>query len=59
MEDLRPPVRCPRCNALPSWKEVPNPNLRIEIASRLGTHSIIGWTCSNCGYFLAVSQWES
>jgi hypothetical protein len=59
MEELRPPVRCPRCNALPSWREVPDPNRHEDPPGRLGPHMILGWTCNNCGYFLNVSQWES
>jgi hypothetical protein len=59
MEELRPPVRCPRCNALPSWREVRGTERRDDPVGRLGPHAIIGWVCSNDGYFLPVSQWES
>jgi hypothetical protein len=59
MEELRPPVRCPRCNGQPNWKEIRNPGREADTIGRLGVHPITGWTCNLCGYFLAVSQWES
>ncbi len=59
MEALRAPVRCPRCNAQPSWQEVTDPNRPEEAVGRLGIHPLIGWRCNNCEYFLPVSQWES
>jgi len=58
MEELRAPVRCPRCNAQPSWQEIIQ-LAQPESAGRLGVHRLIGWRCNHCGYFLAVSQWES
>ncbi len=59
MEELRPPVRCPRCNGQPNWKEIRDANREADTVGRLGVHPITGWTCNLCGYFLAVSQWES
>jgi hypothetical protein len=64
MEELRAPVRCPRCNAQPSWQEVRAPEVGAQDSpedppGRLGRHGFVGWRCNNCGYFLAVSQWES
>jgi hypothetical protein len=58
MEDLRPPVRCPRCNGQPNWREVRD-SQREDAPSRLGEHPLIGWVCNICQYFLPVSQWES
>jgi len=59
MEELRPPVRCPRCNAQPSWREARAAGHPEDPPGRLGPHAIVGWTCNNCGYFLTASQWES
>jgi hypothetical protein len=59
MEDLRGPVRCPRCNAQPSWQDVRDLERRFDSPGRLGPHPLLGWRCNHCGYFLAVSQWES
>jgi hypothetical protein len=59
MEELRPPVRCPRCNNQPNWQEVRDPQRREDPPGRLGEHVLIGWKCNFDGYFLAVSQWES
>ena len=59
MEELRAPVRCPRCNAQPSWQEVRAAGHPEDPPGRLGAHAIVGWTCNHCGYFLAASQWES
>ena len=59
MEELRPPVRCPRCNGQPNWKEIRDPKRETDTVGRLGVHPISGWTCNLCGYFLTVSQWES
>ncbi len=59
MESLRAPVRCPRCNGQPSWKEVRDPARGVETLGKLGTHPLQGWRCNLCGYFLAVSQYES
>jgi len=59
MESLRPPVRCPHCNGQPSWKDVLDPDRPIDLSGKLGTHPILGWRCNICGYFLAVSQYES
>ncbi len=59
MEDLRPPVRCPRCNAQPNWRERRDPQRPSDTVGRLGVHPLVGWECNHCGYFLPVSQWES
>lgn len=59
MEELRPPVRCPRCNNQPNWQEVRQSYVSEDSPGRLGVHPLIGWTCNFCKYFLAVSQWES
>ena len=59
MEDLRPPVRCPRCNGQPNWQEIRQPNVDEDYRGRLGVHPLSGWICNLCKYFLAVSQWES
>ncbi|HEY0492200.1 MAG TPA: hypothetical protein VGD57_01855 [Candidatus Dormibacteraeota bacterium] len=59
MEELRPPVRCPRCNAQPNWQEHRQAERERDTVGRLGQHPIIGWRCNLCQYFLAVSQWES
>jgi len=59
MEELRPPVRCPRCNGQPNWQEQRHAARERDTAGRLGQHAIIGWRCNLCQYFLAVSQWES
>ena len=59
MEELRAPVRCPRCNAQPNWQEVRASAGSEDPPGRLGPHGIVGWTCNHCGYFLPSSQWES
>ncbi|TMF89116.1 MAG: hypothetical protein E6I07_05300 [Chloroflexi bacterium] len=59
MEELRPPVRCPRCNGEPNWQEVRQSYVVEDAPGRLGMHPLIGWRCNLCQYFLAVSQWES
>jgi hypothetical protein len=59
MEDLRPPVRCPHCNGEPNWQEERQAYVDLDPPGRLGVHSLIGWRCNICQYFLAVSQWES
>jgi hypothetical protein len=35
------------------------PRATAEAPGKLGTHPILGWRCNLCGYFLAVSQYES
>jgi len=59
MESLRPPVRCPHCNGQPAWTDVVNPSRPNDTPGKLGTHPILGWRCTICAYFLAVSQYES
>ena len=59
MEELRAPVRCPRCNGQPNWQEVRQAIINEDSPGRLGVHPLIGWNCNLCKYFLAVSQWES
>jgi hypothetical protein len=59
MEDLRPPVRCPRCNNQPNWQEVRGSFGDQDPPGRLGDHPLIGWRCNFDKYFLPVSQWES
>ncbi len=59
MIELRAPVRCPHCNAQPSWQEVIDPGQTADTRGLLGIHPLIGWRCNHCHYFLAVSQWES
>jgi hypothetical protein len=55
----RPPVRCPRCNNQPAWREEPNPQRLNDTPGLLGEHSVIGWRCNNCQFFLPVAQWQS
>lgn len=59
VEEVRPPVRCPRCNGQPAWREVENPQALSDTPGRLGEHRVIGWRCNLCGYFLPVAQWQS
>ena len=59
MEEIRPPVRCPRCNGQPNWQEHRVTQRERDTVGRLGEHPIIGWRCNLCQYFLPVSQWES
>ncbi len=57
--DVRPPVRCPHCSNQPAWREVKDPERHEDAPGQLGVHTIVGWRCNHCEYFLPVSQWES